>query len=290
MHVSHKTYVMILRTLFPLLITVSLCFTQNAFAQDLEMINRPVNLSGLTGLLFTSTPFTLPVRTVEISVGALSENSFVPNYTVNELPLVSVSVGIAHDMELAMKSSYFHKTVNEETKQRGTGDTELSYKWNFSPQTETSLYPAMAFVFTAIAPTGDRELNLGGVAHWGAKFGLSIGSEIIWNDNVIGAYADGQIAVHDLHDDRYRDRYGILNIGLLTPISKYRNLQALIEYNLVTGIDMISDTGGDYSAMTYGLRLVGERFNLTIGTQFMRKQVRGFENTNRVMGMMSVKL
>lgn len=276
--------------LFWLLLIACIILPPAAFAQDLEMINRPVNLYGLTGLIFTSTPFTLPVRTVELSAGALSENSFVPNYTVSELPLVSVSVGIAQDMELALKSSYFHKTVNEATKQRGTGDTELSYKWNFSPQTETSLYPAMALVLTGIAPTGDRELDLGGVAHWGAKIGLSIGSEIVWNDNVLGAYADGEIVVHDLHDDRYRDRYSILNIGLLTPISKYRNLQALIEYNLVSGIDMISDTGGDYSAMTYGLRLVGERFNLTIGTQFMRKQIRGFENTNRVMGTMSIKL
>jgi len=258
-------------------------------AEELELINRPVNMSGLTGLVFTTTPFTLPKGSIEIAFATLSENSTVPNFTVSELPVLSISAGIAQNMELALNSSDFHVTMNQEETRKGTGDTELSYKWNFLPQTESSLYPAVALIVTGIAPTGDRSLNLGVVAHWGAKFGLSVGSEITWGDHVLVACVDGQMVVHDSTDVRFRDTYGMLNVGLLYPISKYRNLQVIVEYNMVNGIDKISDVGGDYTALTFGLRLVSERFNLTIGSQFMRKRAEGFENASRVIGMASIK-
>jgi hypothetical protein len=277
--------------LLPLM--VLLLSTSPAPAEDLELINRPVNMSGLTGLVFTTAPFTLPTRSIEIAVATLSENSTVPDFTVSELPVLSLTAGIAQNMELALKSSDFRTTTNQGETRKGMGDTELSYKWNFLPQTESSLYPAVALIVTGIAPTGDRNLNLGVVAHWGAKIGLSVGREITWGDHVLVACVDGQMVVRDSTDDRFRDTYGIMNIGLLYPISKYRNLQMIIEYNLVNGLDdkinKISDVGGDYTAVTFGLRLVSERFNLTIGSQFLRKRVEGFENSSRVLGMVSIK-
>lgn len=270
-------------------VMVLLLSTSPSPAEELELINRPVNMSGLTGLVFTTAPFTLPTRSIEITVATLSENSTVPDFTVSELPILSITAGIAQNMELALNSSDFHITMNQGETRKGTGDTELSYKWNFLPQTESSLYPAVALIVTGIAPTGDRDLNLGVVAHWGAKFGLSVGREITWGDHVLLACVDGQMVVHDSTDERFRDTYGILNIGLLYPISKYRNLQVIVEYNLVNGINKISDVGGDYTALTFGLRLVSERFNLTIGSQFLHKQVEGFENASRVIGMASIK-
>jgi len=48
--------------------------------------------------------------------------------------------------------------------------------------------------------------------------------------------------------------------------------------------------GGDYTAATYGLRLLSEQFNLTIGTQFLRKRTEGYGNSGRVVGLMSMKL
>ena len=268
---------------------VLLLSTFPSAAEELELINRPVNMSGLTGLVFTTAPFTLPTRSLELAVATLSEKSTVPDFTVTELPVLSITWGIAQNMEMALKSSVFHITMNPGETRKGMGDTELSYKWNFLPQTESSLYPAVALIVTGIAPTGASDLNLGGVAHWGAKFGLSVGREITWEDHVLIACADGQIVVHDSTDERFRDTYGILNIGLLFPISKYRNLQGIVEYNMVNGIDKISDVGGDYTALTLGLRLVSERFNLTIGSQFLHKQVEGFENASRVIGMASIK-
>jgi hypothetical protein len=259
-----------------------------AYAEELEMINRPVNLSGLTGLLYTTTPFTVPSNTVEISAAAISEKSTVPNYDINEMPSMAITVGFLDTMEFAVKSSYFHKSIQEGNKERGFGDTELSYKWTFLPQPDRPL-PAVAFILTGIAPTSDKEAGIAGVTHWGARTGLSLGREIIWGDHVIGLYADGQLVVHDLNDQNLRDKYGMANAGILFPVSKYRNLQMLMEYSLVNGIDRITPEGGDYSAITYGLRVVTERINLSIGTQFVHKLVEGFENSSRVIGMMSVK-
>jgi hypothetical protein len=266
--------------------------TADAFAEEaeeLEMINRPVNASGLTGLLFTTAPYTASSKTIEISAAAISEKSTTPDYSINELPSISATMGITESMELALKGSYFHNTTAGGIKERGAGETELSYKWNFLPQAESSSLPALAVIVTGIAAGSNKNANPGRVTHWGARFGLSAGREIIWGDHVIGIYADAQMVVHDLMDENLRDRYGIVNAGLLFPISKYRNLQMLIEYTMVNGIDKITAQGGDYSGITYGLRLVNERFNLSIGTQFLHKLVQGFENSNRIIGMASIK-
>jgi len=89
------------------------------------------------------------------------------------------------------------------------------------------------------------------------RFGIAIGSEIEWQDYVFGAYADYQYALQDLSDDQYRTSITPEH-RLLMPISKYRNLQLLIEYNRMdAGTSDAHEV--DYSAMTYGLRLVSER-------------------------------
>ncbi len=229
------------------------------------------------------------MKTFELAAGTSSQTSTIPDLTLNEVPIISLTLGIAHNMELAAKGSYLHLKEDGQQTQRGSGDTELSFKWNFLPQTESSPYPAIAVTLTGIAATGTKNLNVGAPAHWGARCGLSIGREITWTDHVLGAYIDGQLEAHDLSDDRYKDWFGTLNIGLLYPISKYRNLQLIIEYNLVSGIDKISSVGGNYSGFTYGLRMVNERFNLTIGAQFLRNDVQGFQDASRIIGMGSIK-
>jgi hypothetical protein len=117
-----------------------------------------------------------------------------------------------------------------------------------------------------------------------------VGSEIIWEDHIIGIFADGQVAVQDLSDDQLKDSYSLVNAGILFPISKYRNLQLIIEYNQRKGKDVMTIDGVDFSAVTYGLRLVNERFNFTFGTQFIHKSEQGFANSNRIIGIISVKL
>jgi hypothetical protein len=259
-------------------------------AEELEMVNRPVNLNGLTGLLYTATPYTLAPGTIEAGFASISEDSAIPAYTLSEYPVV-LAAGIGHDMELAIKATYFREQTGSLTSQRsrGSGNTEISYKWNFKPQQEYSAKPAIALLFTALFPSGDNKSGFNQVRNWGAHIGLSAGSEISWEEHIFGIYADATIALHDLSNSRYRDRYGSMNAGVLLPISKQRNLQLFLEYGLVGGKDVVNVYGLDYSAITYGLRMVSERVNLTIGTQFQHKELPGYASSGKVIGMASVK-
>ena len=276
-------YVLLLPVIIAFLLPAAL------HAEELEIVNRPVNTAGMTGLLVTTSPFTLPPKSLEIGMMVLSENSLVPKYTSTAYP-VTVSLGMSHNSEIALKSAFHY--VNEDPDQisRGMGDTELSYKWNFRPQTEISSIPGIAMTLTGVFPTGDRVAGTNSVSHWGGRLGISIGSELTWEDHIIGIFADGQVAVQDLSDNELKDSYSLVNAGIVFPISKYRNLQMIIEYNQCKGKSIITIDGVDFNAVTYGLRLVSERFNFTFGTQFIHKSQEGFSDSNRVMGIMSIKL
>jgi hypothetical protein len=258
-------------------------------AEELEIVNRPVNTSGMTGLLVTTSPFTLPPRSLEVGIMALSESSLVPNYTATAYPM-TVSLGLSPGSEIALKGAFHYVNKDPDQISRGMGDTELSYKWNIRPQNELSNIPGIALTFAGVFPTGDRTAGTNSVSHWGGRMGISIGSELIWEDRIIGIFADGQAAVQDLSDNELKDSYLLVNAGILFPISKYRNLQMIIEYNLRKGKDIVTIDGVDFSAMTYGLRLVNERFNFTFGTQFIHKSQEGFSDSNRMIGMISIKL
>ncbi len=94
---------------------------------------------------------------------------------------------------------------------------------------------------------------------------------------------------HDPTVEKNRNIYEIYNAGFLYPVSKHQNLQMFLEYNIVTGRELITLDGGDYTAFTYGIRLVSERFNLTIGSQFLKKSQLGYDNSGRVIGLLSMK-
>jgi hypothetical protein len=257
-------------------------------ADDLEMINRPVNTDGMTGLLFTTAPYTLARGALEVAAIAITENSHVPDYTADRYR-ASVSYGLTDDMELAVSPSYLNLDEGDAHKARGTGDTQVSYKWNFRQQQEYSIAPALSLFVTGVFPTGDKDAGTNSVNHWGARVGMSVGSEIPIEDYILGVYADGQLAVQDLRDSTVRDRYQLFNAGVLFPISKYRNLQMFVEFNAANGIDVHYQHMTDYSAVTYGLRMVGTRFNLTFGAQMVHKTAEGYQDSSRIVSMMSVK-
>ena len=260
--------------------------------QELEVVNRPVNVSGLTGLIATTTPFTLPRGSLEIGASALSETSAVPDYTFTEYPL-SITYGIARNMELALKGTYLYREDREEgldpVRKRGAGDTELLYKWNFYPQQEHSLFPALAAFLSVMGLTGDSNAGLNRVHNWGARAGLSLGREIVWEDHIIGIYADAQIAAQDLNHDAYRDKYSIIDAGVLLPISKQRNLQLLVEYSDVSGKRLLNRDDANTSTITYGIRMVSERLNLTVGSQFIHKDLEDNDPSGRIIGTLSIK-
>lgn len=264
-------------------------------AEELDIINRPVNVSGLTGLLFTTSPYTLPKGSVELGISILNETSDLPKFTITEFPF-SVTVGLPKNSELALKTSYFNvkqpsAVPGTSSYQRKTGNLELSYKFNFLPQPEDSIRPALAVIMTGIMPTDNyHDKVIDGVNHWGVRFGLSTGTEINWQDYLLGLYADVQAQAQDVTQKDIRDFYGIFNAGVLFPISKYRNLQMFVEYTFVFERDRVTLDGGDYNGLTFGVRLVNERFNLSIGSQFRYKQAEGYDNSSRLVALLSMKL
>jgi hypothetical protein len=269
---------LVVMTIFPVILP----------AEELEMINRPVNLTGLTGLLFTVAPFTVPPKTFELGMAVMTERSYDPDYTVTSYP-VTLSYGLNPTTELALRTAYWAANEAQQTKTRGRGDSEIALKWNLLPPREYSSRPSVAAMIAGIAPTGNRQRGTNSVKNWGCRFGLSVGSEILIEDYVMGVYADGQITVQDLSSELHRDWYHAANAGILLPISKYRNLQMFFEYNRQNGKDVVTLLNEDFSGVTYGLRLVGERFNLTIGTQFVRKENESRDNSSRIIGITSVK-
>lgn len=273
------------------LLSILIFLSTNCFGQELELINRPVNISGLTGLLFTTSPNVLSYKTIEISSSALSENSLVPSFSLNEYA-ISLSAGIGNEMEIALRGAYYTYTIDSQgIRSRNTDDVDIAFKWNFLSQNEDyPARPAIALIAGTTIPSKNRDLITSTVDHWAARIGLSMGSELSWMDHILDLYADAQVAVQDLSQEKTRDRYYYANIGMLLPISKSRNLQMLVEYNAIAGKDVLTITGGDYTAVTYGLRLVNERFNMTIGSQFLHKKEDGFDDSSRVVGLMSFKL
>jgi hypothetical protein len=253
------------------------------------MINRPVNTSGMTGLIFTTAPQTLPPKTVEIGLMSITENSFTPDYSLSEYP-VTVSLGTGARSEMALRGSYLIRDEATASKTRGAGDTVLSWKWNLRQQPENSASPAVALLATGVAPTGSNGERMNSVTHWGARLGISVGSEILMADYVLGIYADAQLCLQDLDDPELRDRYYRFNVGMLFPISKHRNLQLLVEHNIMSDRDEITVDGVDFSAVTTGIRLVGERFNLTFGAQFIHKPSEDYGDSSKVVGIISIKI
>lgn len=277
-------------TILWLLLMMSLSSVRvEAMHEEIDLVNRPVNLGGLTGLIVTTSPFTIKDKVVETAVSATSETSAVPDFTLNEI-LASITVGITHSVELAVRSSYITRDeLLNPPKKGGTGDTELLAKWNFLPQDEKPYIPAVAAFLAIQGLTGNRENGFQRTHNWGARIGISVGRELAWEEHVAGVYLDGQLAVEDLNRNEYRDRYGIFNAGILLPISKRQNLQLLFEYGAVTGKLYEDIDGKDISTITYGIRLVSERFNMTIGSQFIHKDIAGYSNSGKVLGTLSIK-
>jgi hypothetical protein len=286
MNFSYRQILIILTALFGIFLVPA----DRLHAEEIEMVNHPINKHGLTGLLYTATPYTLAQGVIETGLSSLSEDSATPAYTQNEYAVL-LAAGIGHDMELAVRSTFFSQQTGTTAiqKARSIGNVEVLYKWNFMPPQEYSAKPAVAITVTALFPPEDYKSGFTQVKNWGAHIGISAGSEISWEEHILGIYADAALALHDLSNSQYRDRYGIMNAGILVPVSKQRNLQLFLEYGFVGGKDVVNVYGLDYSAITYGLRMVNESVNLTIGTQFQHKAMLGYGNSGNVIGMGSLK-
>jgi hypothetical protein len=175
-----------------LLLFVVFCGQADATSQELDIVNRPVNLQGLTGLIVTTTPFTMPRGALEIAFSATSETSAVPDITVSEF-LGSLTIGITRPWKYA-PGVVSHTGIGlDPNKKRGMGDTGLLYKWNIIPPGEKAYIPAAAVFVAVQGLNGDRDNGFQRFHNWGAKIGLSLGREINFEEHIIGVYFDGQL-------------------------------------------------------------------------------------------------
>jgi hypothetical protein len=85
------------------------------------------------------------------------------------------------------------------------------------------------------------------------------------------------------------DRYGVLNAGVLLPISSSNRLQAMVEVSQTvskTRSNTVLGEGNQF-AVTPGLRYVTPSLSISAGAQFLRKEDAGFEDTIRWIGAVS---
>ncbi|MDA8422368.1 MAG: hypothetical protein M0Z89_03440 [Nitrospiraceae bacterium] len=255
------------------------------------VVNRPVNIQGLTGLIVTNSAYTQPKNKFTIGLSGMLENSNVPNYSVGE-GILTGTYGVTDTIEVGFKGRTVATNLgSSKNREIGAGDTDLLFKWRLSSQGED--LPAIAVGAALTLPTGDQSKGFHEVKHEGVRLML-IGThekEMPEEDIVIGFYVEGQVVLNDQLEGRlnnpYRDKYGVINAGILVPITEGRQVQVIVEYNYVTRKDVLTPEGGNFSAVTPGLRFVTPSLNITAGVQFLTKDLPGFENDQRYIGTLS---
>ncbi len=264
------------------------------YAADDQIINRPVNMQGLTGLLFTNSAYTQPAGSVTFGISGLGENSDIPDYSVAQ-GAATITIGLTDRVEAGVRGKMFGTNFGSSTgPETGTGDTDLLLKWNFSAQGENM--PALAFGFGWTFPTGDPEMGFTEIKYESIKLMvIAAGENKVLNDGFLGIYMEAQAVFNDqLHkdgDSPYKEKYGVVNAGILFPLSDDNHLQLLFEYTSVLKRDYALLYDRNYRGVVPSLRYVTENFNLTLGLQRISRADAGpgANEANRFAGTMSYR-
>ncbi len=244
------------------------------------IVNRPVNIQGLTGLLFTNSAYTQPAGSVTLGISGLGERNSDLNYSLAQ-GTASLTVGITSRIEagvrgkmFGLKTGGFTDEVTERTK--GMGDTDVLLKWRVSSQ--GAVVPALALGVGWTFPNGNDEKGLSEVKRESVKLMLMATGEnrVLTNSFFVGIYLEAQAIYNDeLHDNREnlnKDRYGAANAGILFPLTHENNLQFLFEYTAVFNRDLVFLNDGNYTGLVPGLRFVTDDFNFTLGFQRIKRE------------------
>ena len=108
----------------------------------------------------------------------------------------------------------------------------------------------------------------------------------------LGLYLEAQAVFIDTFSDanaRNEDRYGIINAGILLPISSDNRLQAMIELNetLDKKLWRTALAEGNQLGITPALRYVTDTLSFTAGAQLLSKDTNGYDDTIRWIGTFS---
>jgi hypothetical protein len=254
------------------------------------VVNRPVNVQGLTGLIITNSAYTQPKGSVVIGLSAMAENSKVPDFSIIQ-GMATLTGGITERIEVGARAKVIATNLgSSETRKTGIGDTDLLIKWRATSAGET--LPAIALGLAFTLPTGDSSKNLREVKREGLRF-MVIGTteKEMAGDYFIGIYFEGQLVFNDQlsnpSSSPYADKYGIFNAGVLFPLTNDRRLQAIVEYNTVVKKDVVTLYDADFSALMPGLRYVTPNLNISLGVQFLSRDQAGAESDARYVGTIS---
>ena len=254
------------------------------------VVNRPVNVQGLTGLMLTNSAYTQPKGGMVIGLSGLAENSTDPDFSVVQ-GITTLTGGITDRIELGAKVKVISTNLgSSSSRETGAGDTDLLLKWRVSSQGETM--PAIALGLAFTLPTGNKAKGLREVKQEGIRV-MVIGSSVkeMPGDYFLGLYFEGQIVLIDQlrghASSPYADKYGIFNAGLLLPLTNDRQLQAIVEYSKVVKKDVVTLYDEDFSAWMPGLRYVTPELNISIGVQFLSRDQTNVENNERYVGTIS---
>jgi len=239
---------------------------------DFVVMGRPVNIQGLTGLLITNSAYTRAAGEVAIGLSASLEDSSDPNYSI-VLGALTATIGLTDRFEVGLKGKMVATNVGSDTtREVGQGDTDVLLKWRISSQGDT--LPAFALGFAYTFPTGDSTKGFNEVEQQGIKLMLIATSENkILDDSFIGVYFEGQAVyndqIHRVGAVAKEEAYGVINAGLLFPISDDNRVQLGLEYNKVFKKDIVTLNEGNYTAFTPSLRYAGDIFYAQAGVQFL---------------------
>jgi hypothetical protein len=295
-----KTLLALMFGVFSILITGNQAFASAGFSEreyatgddPSIVVNRPVNIQGLTGLLITNSAYTQSKGGMVIGFSATAENSSKPNFSIIQ-GIATVTGGVTDRIELGVKTKVIATNIgSSDTRRTGAGDADLLFKWRISSEGET--LPAMAVGLAYTLPTGESTKGLSEVKREGLRL-MVIGTseKEMPGDYVFGLYFEGQIVFIDQlrrpADTLYADKYGVLNAGVLFPLVDDRRLQAIVEYNQVVKKDTVTLYNENSTAVMPGLRYVTPNLNISLGVQFLRKDQTDTENDNRYVGTVSYK-
>jgi hypothetical protein len=265
-------------------------YAQNNTDDPSIVVNRPVNVQGLTGLILTNSAYTQRRGDMVIGLSGLAEDSTSPDFSIAQ-GIVTITGGITDRIEFGAKVKVVSTNLgSSNTSETGLGDTDLLCKWRVTSAGET--LPAIALGLAYTVPTGDEAKGLSEAKKEVIRVML-IGSteKEMPGDYFLGVYFEGQIVLVDQIKrpvtSPYGDQYGVFNAGILFPLTQNRQLQFLVEYQEVVKKDVVTVFDQDHSAVMPGLRYVTPDLNISLGVQFLHRDQAGIGNNEQYVGTIS---
>ena len=254
------------------------------------VINRPANIQGLTGLIFTNSAYTQPKGRIVVGLASIGENSSDPNFSIAQ-GFATITAGITDRIEIGIRGQAIATNLgSSQTRETGLGDTDVLVKWRIS--SEYDPWPAIALGIAYTFPTGDSAKGYNDVEDYGLRF-MVIGTaeKEMPGDYFIGVYFEGQVVYKDkipwTDGKSYSEKYGVVNAGLLFPLTESRKLQAMFEYTTVVKKNIPTVNAMNSTGLMPGLRYVTEHANISVGVQFYHRDEAGFNDTLRYVGTLS---